>query len=117
MAHPARFLSQDNLTEMGITFYWTTAISDLLLILKIWFDKFCMEVIAKKNQKLSFVFNELSNSKIILKIEFCSFEKNISRSVLQILLRVKKVNQFISHSGRRLKLEILNVYLCFKVIL
>ena len=73
MAHPARFLSQYNLTEMGIPFCWTTAISDLLLILKIWFDKLC---IAKKNRKLSFVFNELSNSKIILKIEFCSLEKN-----------------------------------------
>ena len=49
LAQPAGFLSQDNKTDMGFPFFWTTANSDPTLNFKVWFDQFLMTVTVKEN--------------------------------------------------------------------
>ena len=49
MAQPARFLAQDNRTDVGVPVYWTTANSDPPWNFKVWFDQFLMAVTVKEN--------------------------------------------------------------------
>ena len=49
MAQSARFLSQDNRTDMGIPVFWTTANSDPPWNFKIWLDQFLLAVTVKES--------------------------------------------------------------------
>ena len=49
MAQPARFLSQDNRTDMGIPVFWVSSNSDPPWHFEIWFDQFLLVVTVKEN--------------------------------------------------------------------
>ena len=49
MEQPARFLSQDNRTDMGIPVFWTSPNLDPIWNFKIWFDQFLLAVTVKEN--------------------------------------------------------------------
>ena len=49
MAQPARFMAQDNRTDIGIPVFWTSASSDPPRNFKNWLDQFMIAVTVKEN--------------------------------------------------------------------
>ena len=49
MAQPAGFMAQDNRTDMGIPFFWTSISSDPTWNFQIWLDQFMLAMTVKEN--------------------------------------------------------------------